>query len=376
MKIAKTTAHTLRVPFQFPLIKETQHALVTFVEIETDDGLKGHAFSAYPLRFSIADFINREASGCIAGMDAMRPEAVRSALYWKLSNKLYMGVWSCAASMIDIALWDIRGKAVNQPVWKLLGGAREKCPIYITFGLPRYSRAELVEVAKQMIAEGHTQLKMAIAAGSNPAAHMYGEPTDDDILEDAARIRHVREALGEKVTLMIDANKNARLTQAIRLAQLVEPCNLAWFEDPVLQADPRLMAQLRRETSIPIAAGSTGTSDISFLREYFLNESIDIAQPNVRDIGGFTGGLRAAGLAQAFNIQLEMGGNYPHLNMHLHAGVPNGGRVEFHLGGWRVGEALYDGMPKPVRGWVTLPEAPGLGFTPKTGILDLAVRDR
>ena len=69
MKIAKTTAHTLRVPFQFPLIKETQHALVTFVEIETDDGLKGHAFSAYPLRFSIADFINREASGCVAGID-------------------------------------------------------------------------------------------------------------------------------------------------------------------------------------------------------------------------------------------------------------------------------------------------------------------
>jgi L-alanine-DL-glutamate epimerase-like enolase superfamily enzyme len=376
MKIAKTTAHTLRVPFQFPLIKETQHALVTFVEIETDDGLKGHAFSAYPLRFSIADFINREASGCIAGMDAMRPEAVRSALYWKLSNKLYMGVWSCAASMIDIALWDIRGKSVKQPVWKLLGGAREKCPIYITFGLPRYSRAELTEVAKQLIAEGHTQLKMAIAAGANPTAHMYGEPTDDDILEDAARIRHVREALGDKVTLMIDANKNAKLTQAIRLAKLVEPCNLAWFEDPVLQADPRLMAQLRRETSIPIAAGSTGTSDISFLREYLLNESIDIAQPNVRDIGGFTGGLRAAGLAQAFNIQLEMGGNYPHLNMHLHAGVPNGGRVEFHLGGWRIGEALFDGMPKPVRGWVTLPEAPGLGFTPKAGILELAVRDK
>jgi len=376
MKIAKTTAHTLRVPFQFPLIKETQHALVTFVEIETDEGLKGHAFSAYPLRFSISDFINREAGPTIAGMDPLRPEAVRTTLYWKLSNKHYMGTWSCAASMIDVALWDIRGKALKQPIWKLMGGAREKCPIYITWGLPRYSREELVEVAKQLIAEGHTQLKMAIAASANPTAHMYGEPTDDDILEDVARIRHVREALGDKVTLMIDANKNAKLPQAIRLAKLVEDCKLAWFEDPVLKADPRLMAKLRRETTIPIAAGSSGTYDLSCLREYFINESIDIAQPNVRDIGGFTGGLYAAGLAQAFNIQLEMGGNYPHLNMHLHAGVPNGGRVEFHLGGWRIGEALFDGMPKPVRGWVTLPEAPGLGFTPKAGILDLAVRDK
>lgn len=333
MKISRTTAHVLRVPFRFPLIQEVQHALVNFLEIETDDGLKGHAFSAYPLRFSVSDFINREARDVIAGMDPLRPEAVRSALYWKLSNKLHLGTWSCAASLVDIALWDIRGKALNQPIWKLLGGAREKCPIYVTFGLPRYSRAELVEVAKGLIAEGHTQLKMAIASGANPAAHMYGEPTDEDILEDAARIRHVRDALGDGVTLMIDANKNAKLTQAIRLAKLVEPCQLAWFEDPVLQADPRLMAQLRRETTIPIAAGSTGTFDISHLREYFLNESIDIAQPNVRDIGGFTGALRAAGLAQAFNIQLEMGGNFPHLNMHLHAGVPNGGRVEFHLGG-------------------------------------------
>ena len=80
MKIARTAAHTLRVPYQFPLIKETQHALVTFVEVETDDGLKGHAFSAYPLRYSISDFINREAGPTIAGMDPMRPEVHMSAI--------------------------------------------------------------------------------------------------------------------------------------------------------------------------------------------------------------------------------------------------------------------------------------------------------
>ena len=69
-----------------------------------------------------------------------------------------------------------------------------------------------------------------------------------------------------------------------------------------------------------------------------------------------------------------MGGNYPHLNMHLHAGVPNGGRIEFHYGGRRIGEALFDGVPAPVKGWVTLPSAPELGFTPKAGIFDLAVK--
>ena len=375
MKIARTQAAVLRVPLKFPLVAETQHLFVVFVEIETDDGLKGHAFSSYPMRFAVREFVNREIAGGIQGMDPLRPEAVRSAIYWKFSNKVYMGLWSLAASLVDIALWDIRGKALGQPVWKLLGGAREQCPVYITFGLPRYSRDELVEVARQLIAQGHTQLKLAVAAGSNPVEHMYGQPDDTDIVEDAARVRHLRESLGDGVTLMMDANKNAKFTQALKLAKLCEPYNLAWFEDPLHQADPRLMAQLRRHTSIPIAAGSTGTSDISYLREYLINESIDIAQPNVRDIGGFTAGLRAAGLAQAFNIPLEMGGNYPHLNMHLHAAVPNGGRVEFHLGGWAVAETLMDGAAQPVRGTVTLPLAPGLGFTPKAGILDLAVKD-
>jgi len=376
MKIARTTAHTLRVPYTFPLIKETQYALTTFVEIETDDGMKGHAFSVYPQRYSVSDLINREVAPVIKGMDPTRPEEVRTTLFWKIANKHYMGIWSMATSMVDVALWDIRGKSLKQPIWKLMGGAREKCPIYITWGLPRYSREELVESAKMFIAQGHTQLKMAIAASANPTDHMYGEPTDDDILEDIARIRHVRKELGDKVTLMVDANKNAKLPQAIRVAKGVADCNLAWFEDPVLKADPRLMAKLRRETTIPIAAGSSGTYDLSYLREYFLNESIDICQPNVRDIGGFTGALHAAGLAQAFNIQLEMGGNFPHINMHLHAGVPNGGRVEFHAGGWKIGEALFDGMPSPVKGWVTMPQAPGLGFTPKSGILELAVREK
>jgi L-alanine-DL-glutamate epimerase-like enolase superfamily enzyme len=93
----------------------------------------------------------------------------------------------------------------------------------------------------------------------------------------------------------------------------------------------------------------------------------------VRDIGGFTGALRAAAVAQAFNVPLEMGGNDPHPNLHLHAGVPNGGRVEFHLVGWRLGTVLFEGAPEPERGWVRLPDAPGLGYVPRDGILDLAV---
>jgi L-rhamnonate dehydratase len=373
MKVRKVTCWVLRIPFTFPLVKETQYALANFVEVETDDGLKGHALSTYPLKYGIREYINREAAPAIEGMDPLRPEEVRTKLFWATARKHFMGAWSCAVSLIDIALWDLKGKALGQPIWKLLGGAHSQLPAYITFGLPRYSIDELIEVARMLIKDGQTRLKMVVAAGAHEHDEILGQPTDASILEDAKRVRALRDAVGPDIELMMDANKGATYAQALRLAKLCEPCNLTWFEDPVLQGDPRLMARLRAQTTIPIAAGSTATSDLMFLREYLVHEAVDFLQPNVRDIGGYTQGLKAAGIAQAFNVPLSMGGNYPHMNMHLHGGVPNGGRVEFHWQGWKCVESLFDNAPGPVKGTLTLPQAPGLGFTPKAGILDLAV---
>ena len=372
MRIGKVACWLLRIPFTFPLVKEEQHALANFVEIETDDGLKGHALSTYPLKYGIREFINREVAPVARGMDALRPEEVRTRVFWATARKYFMGAWNCAMSLVDVALWDIKGKATGQPVWKLLGGAHAKLPAYITFGLPRYSIEELIEVARMLVKDGQTSLKMVVAAGSHEYDEILGQPTDASILQDAERVRALREAVGPRIELMMDANKGATFAQALKLAKLCEPYNLTWFEDPVLQGDPRLMARLRAQTTIPIAAGSTATSDLVYLREYLVREAVDYLQPNVRDIGGYTQGLKAAGIAQAFNVPLAMGGNYPHLNMHLHAGVPNGGRVEFHWQGWKCVEALFDNAPGPVKGTVTLPERPGLGFTPKAGILDLA----
>ncbi len=374
MKIAKVECWLLRIPFHFPLVKEEQHAMANFVEVETDDGLKGHSLSTYPMRFGIREYINREAAPVIAGMDPLRPEEIRNKLFWATARKYFHGAWNCAMSLIDVALWDVKGKALGQPVWKLLGGAHAQLPAYITFGLPRYSIDELIEVARMLIKDGQTSLKMVVAKGTNPFDEILGEPTDADIVEDAKRVAALREAVGPKIELMMDANKGATYAQALKLAKLCEPYDLTWFEDPVRQGDPRLMAKLRTQTTIPIAAGSTATSDLMYLREYLIREAVDYLQPNVRDIGGFTQGQKAAAMAQAFNVPLAMGGNYPHMNMHLHGGVPNGGRVEFHWQGWKCVEQLFDNAPGPVKGTVTLPTGPGLGFTPKAGIFDLAVK--
>ena len=374
MKITSFEAATLAIPEDDPLAnmpeEEGRTRPVVILTLHTDQGVSGIGITFYggKLTGSLRKAVE-ELADLTIGEDPMRVEHIVGKIRVAMDAAGPGGIATLALSAIDIALWDIKGKVTGQPVWKLLGGARERVPAYITFGIGTYTQEQLVEVAKTLVAEGQDKLKMVVAARVNQFRAVAAAPTDEDISRDIERIRAVREAVGDAVELMIDANQSATYSQAARLAREAGPCNLTWFEDPIPQADPRLLAQLRRESPIPIATGSTGIFDLMQLREYLLNESVDYLQPNVRMIGGYTGALKAAALAQAFNVQLQMGGNWPHLNMHLHAGVPNGGRVEFHWGGWKAFAACFDGAPDPVKGWTTPPDKPGLGFTPKEGIV-------
>lgn len=366
MKIARVTCTVLRVPFRFPLIDKGSSATVNFVEIEANDGTLGHASSGTSFGHGVRDFINRDVAETVIGMDPRDTDAVRHHMHWKLAPKYFTGAYAGMASLIDIALWDIKGKAAGMPIWKLLGGAQQTVPAYVTFGLPQYSTEQLLEVAQMHVSNGHRGLKIIVGAPHGRGERLEGEASDQLVVEDAERVRALREALGADIDLMMDANFNYSYPQALRLAKLVEPYNLTWFEDPVHMGDPRLMGQMRRQTTVPLAGGSQ-VSNLFHLREYLLHEAVDYLQPNVRDIGGFTEGVKGAALAQAFNITIQMGGNWPHENMHLHAAVSNGGRVEFHWQGWQVGHILFDGLPDPQNGTVTMPDRPGLGFTPKDG---------
>lgn len=374
MKIARVTCWILRMPYEVPLVDETRHHWGTFVEIETDDGLKGHALATTPMRHAVREFINKEAGPSIIGMDASRPEAVRNALLWG-TVKLYMGAWSHAASLIDIALWDLKGKALGSPIWRLLGGSENRLPAYITFGFSWADDDLLVALAKKFVGDGQKRLKMTVGSKLvGTQGHMA--PDEASIEKDIARVRLVREAIGPDVKLMLDGNNSFRYPQALKFARSVEEYDLTFFEDALLQSDPRLLADMRTQTKVPLAAGSSGTCDLVYLREYLIHRSVDYLQPNVRDIGGFTQGVKAAALAKAFNVPLAQGGNYPHQQMHLLGGVAQDGLVEFHIQGWPCVARLFDGAEGPAPdGTITLPERPGLGYTPKLGILDLAVND-
>jgi L-rhamnonate dehydratase len=260
-----------------------------------------------------------------------------------------------------LALWDIKGKALGQPVWRLLGGARERVPVYATFGFGFFDREQLATAATLWVAQGFNRLKMTV--GNEALRRRDQRPLYDVIKEDAARVAAVREAVGPDVELFVDANCNLDLYHATQLAAMIKPYGIGFFEEPLTQNDVHQMAELRRSAGIPLACGQNEGLLFRF-RDLLLNKSADILQPNVCISGGITQCLKVAGLAAAFNAMIENGGAWPFHNMHLHAGLANGGMVEYHYLAVELCRTLYRDLPQPEAGWLTLPDTPGLGFEP------------
>src|SRR5690606_6590697 len=135
------------------------------------------------------------------GMDIRNMEAIRQFMSERLGHKFVTGVFACANSLIDVALWDIKGKATNQPIWQMLGGARSVAPVYITFGLPGYTEEQLIEVARILIDQGQTRLKMVVGSEGYADDDMIGAVSNAQVDRDVQRVRALREAVGPDIEL-------------------------------------------------------------------------------------------------------------------------------------------------------------------------------
>jgi len=357
VKISRVTATTHRYPVKVPPLKEPINREMVFVKVETDDGLAGYGITGPQLRFSVREFVNRELGPYVTGRDPLGIERIWDDAYWKFNQRSNSGVFQSALAALDIALWDLKGRFLKQPVWRLLGGYSATVPAYITFGLLEFTKEQLVEVAKSFIAKGHDKLKMVVCI-------------DDakNVKEDAARVRYLREHIGPNVELMIDANHLFTPMQALDLCRMIEDCDIRWFEEPLHGNDPRALAELRRKTTIPISAGQNEGHRWRH-RDLIVEQAVDIVQPNVVYTGGYTESLKVAHMAQAFNLPIANGGGWPQWNAHLQAAVPNGWRVEYHVPMWITGDTFFTGAPQPEKGYVTLTDAPGLGFEPNVAAL-------
>lgn len=369
MKITAVRAYALNVSVELDItdeVKTTAHQ-VCVVEVETDTGLTGHGLSSIGPAVPIKAAVLSVAAPEIIGADPFRHEQIWDRLYWLLVPRGQSGVGMHAIAAIDIALWDIKGKALGQPIWKLLGGARDKCPVYATFGFGYYRNEELAEAALRWQQRGFHRLKMTVG---NQALKRRDEPRllSEVIVEDAERVKIVREAAGEDAELFIDANCSLDLYHARELCARIEQYHIEFFEEPITQNDVRQMAALRAQTSIRLACGQNEGQAYRF-RDMMIDGAVDIIQPNVAITGGFTQCQKIAALANSFNISVDNGGAWPFFNQHLQAGASNGGLVEYHYSSVEVCKQIYTGLPEPKDGWLELTGKPGLGFDLNTAAL-------
>lgn len=362
-RIARVTATAVSVPCEYRAgsYRRATRMGGVVLEIETADGLAGHGFTSITNDEVVVAAVRDVIAPYLRGKDAMAREAISEDLFWRLTPRGQTGHAVHAISLVDCALWDIAGKRYGEPVWRLLGGARDRVNTYTTCGMNFLKRDELAQVARDLAKSGQKRLKMVVASGV-PEAEGNARAIDGILAEDVERVRVFREAAGGSTQIMIDANQALDPFQARRFARQLAPYDLSFFEEPLRANDVLRLADFRREAPMPVAAGQN-EGHLSRWRDMLQHESVDLLQFNVCIGGGFTSGLKIAGLAQAFGVPIDNAGGYSNFNMHLHAGGANGGLCEWHLNAVAMCNVLYKGLPDLTNGdELVLPKTPGLGF--------------
>ena len=320
MKITKVTADHYRVPVHREMhdaLREFSVLDLVLAHVETDEGVSGLGFTYNVMPYGgreICSLINGAIDPLIRGLDPRDHERVWYQMWRQMDWVGRGGIVVLAVAAVDIALWDWKSKVAGLPLHKLLGGARERVPIYNTDGgWLNHTPEQLVDETNKIIAAGFLGTKIKVGK--------------DDPMEDRERIAAVRQVLGPKRTLMVDANERFTHAEAIKRARMWEEFNLFWFEEPLPAEDILGHAKVKAHTSIPIALGESLFTRQQF-KDYIASDGVSIVQPDCCRCGGITEWLKIAHLADCFNMQVS-----PHFVMELHlplvAAIPNGLFVEY-----------------------------------------------
>jgi L-rhamnonate dehydratase len=363
-KIANVTAYALRIPVDFAVIgsDRKQNNSLVVVTIETESGLIGHGVTGITQGPVVAEAINGAAASAVKGLDARQNEKAWNAMYWTLTPWAQSGTGSHAIAAVDLALWDIKAKLAGEPLWRLMGGARSRVPVYATCGFSFLDDDGLVESMRRMTEAGYWSVKMQVG---RPGLDDRKDPPRlaEQIAADLVRVRKVRDTVGPDVEIAIDAGCRLDLPHAVELARNCEELGVTFFEEPIMQNDVLLLAEMRRQTKLKLCAGQNEGLAYRF-RDMLLAEAVDVVQPNLIITGGATQCLKIAGMASSFNVPISNGGGCPFHNMHLQAAVTNGTAVEYQVNAVLACEGVYKDLPQPKDGWLDLPETPGFGFEP------------
>jgi L-alanine-DL-glutamate epimerase-like enolase superfamily enzyme len=353
MKIKSFDVLTLLVPEDDPLANMPEEAgrrrpIVT-LRLRTDNGIEGIGVTLYggQMTKSLRTAVE-ELAALTVGEDPMRIERIVAKLRNGTGDACGPGgIFTLALSAIDVALWDIKGKALDQPLWKLLGGHRDRIATYASGSLRRGLTDDQAQRAAQILLQkGFREMKtqMALPGNRTPA-------------EEVRRVRVVREAIGPDIKLMCDINQRWRPEQAIDIGSRVEDVGLFWLEDVTTADDFAGLARVTAALKTPIAGGEYVWGIVPF-RHMIEAHSVDIVMIDLARVGGVSQWMKVAAMAEAFNLPV-VSHVMPEMLVHMVAACPNGLTVEYMP--WML--ALYEETPTIENGELVLPLKPGLGLT-------------
>ncbi len=330
-----------------------------FVRVVTDDGLTGLG-EASPMQGGRASLgiIAHDLTPRLIGRDPLDHAVLLDTAMHELVKLGPEGALSGALAALDIALWDLKGKHLGQPLYKLLGGAwRTALPFYASIGgNGDRSIDEVLRVVEARMADRPAAIKIRF---DNNRTRL-----DADIQGDIAKARAVRQLVGDGLPLALDANNGYSTGGAIRVGRALEDLGYWWFEEPVQHYHPRAMGEVARKLDITVSAGEQ-TYTLAGLND-LIAAGVGMVQPDIVKMGGITGMMRCAALAHAHGVELVPHQTQPMIghmaNLHLcatqlHATKP----CEWNDPSPRT-HAVFDNPPRPVEGLFHLPEEPGLGL--------------
>jgi D-arabinonate dehydratase len=369
VKITKLETYSLSAPLP-QVVRTSTHAISqvseVIVKLTTEAGHVGIGEAHGPFLFQGAEGLKavntvlQTITPLVVGQDPFDAERIWQELF-ALTYTSVRGIPTLARqarvlvtamSAIDIALWDLKGKAVGRPVYALLGGAlRQKVPAYVTGFYYRDGETpdDVAREAEMYVKLGYRTVKAKVG-GLTPEA-------------DAERVGRIRKAVGKDVAIMIDANQGWNLATAIRAAKLCEPHDIFWLEDPMPWFDERhTLARLKAETSIPISAGETEYSPFG-LRTMLAEGLVDYLIIDSTWAGGLTTWRKAAVMAELYQIPMAAHHD-PQIHIHAVAASPTGFILESFADATRdpLWFELFRERPQIVDGFMAVPEAPGLGL--------------
>jgi L-talarate/galactarate dehydratase len=346
-KVAGFETWVVRVPYE-----EGRFGTHVVLRLRTDDGLEGlgyvsllAAWGVKPVRQTMETFAEQ-----VIGEDPLHVEAINARLLSRGSRALG-GILRSAVSAIDVALWDLKAKALGLPLYRLLGGHSNRVTAYASWELWwQYDLEALTRQALRHVDSGFRSMKY----------RMGGVARLEDAVE---RTRVLREAVGPDIDLHVDMNESWTVNQTVRIGRELAAYNLAWIEDPVPHEDYEGLRQICDSLDTPITAGESYFNTAQFVR-LIEHRAADVVMIDL-DVGGLSQWLKIAHLAEAHRLPVAS-----HLateiSAHAVAAIGNGMTVEYNP--WAV--PIFKEVPPVEDGKLVLFDKPGLGLELEASALE------